>query len=205
MKKTFFICLSVTVLFSSAVISGTVLFDDDFSENGNGWAVGETESAIIQMQGGKLYFECKGYLSNGGGAWIKVPDLKLPTSGFTMKCTTKWVKNRLTDDNYSPYGFIVGPYYFLVYADGERRLLSYDKVAKKYTTIVDWGNAYSIKRTTTGENKFEIVYRDGRAAFYCNGEMLFKKPITLTEEDNRLKLYTEKSEVVEFDDLKVTD
>ncbi len=203
MKKLIIVCTSIVVLCSSAFVGGKVLFEDHFNENENGWELGSKESADLEIKNGKLFMECKKFPA-GGGYWFKVPDLKLPLSGFKMKCTTKWLRNKLQNDTYSPYGFIIDNYYFLVYADGERRLLFYNKDTKAYETIVDWGEASAIKTTTTGENTFEIVYADGKAAFYCNGEMLYKKPVTFVEGES-LKLYIEKSEVVEFDDLIVTD
>lgn len=203
MKKIFLICLSVITLFTSAIVGGTIIFEDHFNENENGWDLGQKESANILIKDGKLFFECKKYLGNGGGYWVKAPDLSLPETGFTVKCNTKWVKNHLENDTYSPYGFIIANYYFLIYADGERRLLFYNTETKSYETIVDWGSSTAIKTTTTGENQFEIVYKDGKVSFYCNGEMLYKKPINF-KDGERLKLYTEKSEVVEFDDLIVT-
>ncbi|MCX6181295.1 MAG: hypothetical protein NT150_05170 [Bacteroidetes bacterium] len=203
MKKLLVICLSTVLLFTSAFV-GSIIFEDHFNENENGWDLGEKESANITIKNGKLLFECKKYLTNKGGYWVKTPDLNLPESGFTAKCTTKWIKNRLTDENYSPYGFIIGSYYFLVYADGERRLLFYNSDAKQYETIVDWGKNSAIKTKDSGENQFEISYREGKVSLYCNGEMLFKKPMNFSKDGEHLKLYTENSEVIEFDDLVVT-
>ena len=131
-----------------------------------------------------------------------MPDFKLPASNYSISFTTHWVKNMKTDDSYSPYGMILGEYYFLVYGDGERRLLRYNTVDKKYETIVDWGAQSVINKRGSGDNKWEIQYKDGKAAFYANGNMLYKKEVAIPE-GTTVKLYVEKSEVVEFDDLVV--
>jgi|GEM_PF-6321007 hypothetical protein len=180
-----------------------VLMEEHFNENENGWSLGENEWSVSAIKNGKLYLECKGYLKPAGGtAWLTAPDLLLPAAGFSVTCKTRWVKNRKTDGSFNPYGFVIGGYYFLAYADGNRRLLFYNTTEKKYEVIVDWGKSPFIRKDS--ENTFEIVYRDGKAAFYCNGEMLFKKSVPFTDPDKlRLRLYVENSEIVEFDDLIV--
>ncbi len=180
---------------------GKILVEEHFVENDRGWNLGDDNNVARTMKDGKLTLECK-KLEKGGGYWIKMPDFKLPASNYSISFTTHWVKNMKTDDSYSPYGMILGEYYFLVYGDGERRLLRYNTVDKKYETIVDWGAQSVINKRGSGDNKWEIQYKDGKAAFYANGNMLYKKEVAIPE-GTTVKLYVEKSEVVEFDDLVV--
>ena len=129
-----------------------------------------------------------------------MPDFKLPETNYSVSVNTHWIKNMSDDDRYSPYGLMLGEYYFFIYADGNRRLLKYNSIDKTYETIVDWGTHTAIKEK--GDNRLEIQYKDGKAAFYSNGEMLFRKEISIPE-GTYLKLYIEKSEMVSYDDIIV--
>lgn len=182
--------------------TGKVLVEEHFNENDRGWNLGTDRDVVRKIEGGKFILECKKYLTTKGGYWIKVPDLILPANNFSIAVTTHWIKNMKTDGAYSPYGIIIGDYYFLIYGDGNRRLLKYNSIDKKYETIVDWGENSSLIKKDNGDNKLEIQYRDGKAAFYANGQMLFKKDVIITE-GTSAKLYIENSEVVSFDDLIV--
>ncbi|MCD6012748.1 MAG: hypothetical protein K0Q79_2610 [Flavipsychrobacter sp.] len=182
--------------------SGKVLLEEHFQENDRGWNLGETNNVIRKIENGKMILECQKYLTGkGGGYWIKLPDFKLPPTSYSITYNTKWIKNVKEEGKYNPYGVILGDYYFLSYADGDRRLLKYDTVAKKYETIVDWG-VQTVINKKGDPNKWEIRYQDGKAAFYANGNMLFKKEITIPE-GTSIKLYIENSEMVEFDDIVV--
>ncbi|MBK7761956.1 MAG: hypothetical protein IPI46_01105 [Bacteroidetes bacterium] len=203
--KKYYRLFTFLILFPFSIVcaqSGKVLVEDHFDENERGWNLGSDHDVVRKIEGGKFILECKKYLSTKGGYWIKVPDLKLPGNNFSISITTHWIKNMKTDDTYSPYGIIIGDYYFLIYGDGNRRLLKYNSIEKKHETIVDWGENSAIKTRDLGDNKLEILYKDGKAAFYANGEMLFKKEITITEGISA-KLYIENSEMVSFDDLLV--
>ncbi len=203
MKKYFLAGIVLVVLLTSAVTTSTIIFEDHFVENENGWSLGTDDWCTSKITNGKLYYEGTAYIKNeGGSTWLTVPDLKLPMTGFTVKCNTKWVKHTEKDDTYYGYGFAIGEYYFLLYGYGDRRLLFYNTTEEKYETIVDWGETTFVKKYTEA-NDIKIVYKDGKAAFYCNGEMLYKKEIKITEAD-KLKIYVEESEAVEFDDLIVT-
>ncbi|MEP7165870.1 MAG: hypothetical protein ABI741_14305 [Ferruginibacter sp.] len=193
------ICLLLPL---SKVVAQTeqVLVEEHFVENDRGWNLGSDYDVVRKIEGGKFILESKKYLTNKGGYWIKVPDLKLPANNFSISVTTHWIKNMKTDDSYSPYGIIVGDYYFLIYADGNRRLLKYNTIDKKYEVIVDWGENSALNKKDNADNKLEIQYKDGKGAFYANGEMLYKKDITIPE-GSSAKLYIENSEVVSFDDL----
>ncbi len=192
------------VLFSkSAGQSGKVLVEEHFVENDRGWNLSDDNNVVRKIENGKMVLECKKYLTGkGGGYWIKLPDFKLPANNYSVSYTTHWVKNMKTDDSYSPYGVILGDYYFLTYADGERRLLKLDPVTKKYETIVDWGVQSVINKKDNGDNKWEIRVQDGKAAFYANGNMLYKKDAVIPE-GTSVKLYIENSEMVQFDDVVV--
>ncbi len=179
-----------------------VILEDHFDENDRGWNLGSDKDVVRTIEGGKLIMECKKYLTSKGGYWIKVPDLELPRGNFSIAVTTHWIKNMKTDDTYSPYGIIIGDYYFLIYGDGNRRLLKYNTIDKKYEVIVDWGQHSALNRKDKGDNQLQIVYKDGKAAFYANGQMLFKKDVILPEGTSP-KLYIENSEMVSFDDLIV--
>ncbi len=202
--STGLLALCLLTMPSSKIIaqSGKILVEDHFVENDRGWNLGSDHDVVRKIEDGKFVLECKKYLTTGGGYWVKVPDLVLPGNNFSISVTTHWIKNMKTDDRYSPYGMIVGDYYFLIYGDGNRRLLKYNSIDKKYETIVDWGVNSTLYKRDNGENRLEIQYTDGKAAFYANGEMLFKKEVTITEGASA-KLYVESSEVVSFDDLIV--
>lgn len=183
--------------------SDRVLLEEYFDENDRGWNLGSDNNVVRKIEGGKFILECKKYLNpTGGGYWIKVPDFKLPANNYSIAVTTHWIKNMKTTDTYSPYGLILGDYYFLIYGDGNRRLLRYNTVDKKYETIVDWGAASALNKKGDGDNILEIKYKDGKAAFYANGQMLYKKDVIITEGAS-VKLYIESSEVVSFDDLMI--
>ena len=183
--------------------SGSVLLEEHFTENDRGWNLGDDNDVTRKIENGKMILEAKKYLNGkGGGYWIKAPDFKLPANNYSVSFTTHWIKNMKTDDRYSPYGMILGDYYFLVYADGERRLLKYNTTEKKYETLVDWGEQSVIMKKGEGDNKWEIRYQDGKATFYANGNMLYKKDASIPE-GTFVKLYIENSEMVEFDDLVV--
>jgi hypothetical protein len=187
----------------AAAQSGPALLEEHFTENDRGWNLGEDRNVIRRIEDGKLYMECRKYLlPEGGGYWIKAPDFKLPASNYSISVTTRWLKNMKTDERYSPYGLIIGDYYFLIYGDGNRRLLKYNATDKKYETMVDWGEHSAINKKGSGDNKLEIRYQDGKAAFYSNGSLLFKKDAVI-EEGTPVKLYIESSEVVTYDDLIV--
>jgi len=201
-KMSFFgLLLFVAPFTKASAQSGRVLVEEHFTENERGWNLGEDNNVVRSMKDGKMVIECKKYLTGkGGGYWIRMPDYKLPANNYSVSFSTHWVKNMKTDDSYSPYGMILGDYYFLTYADGERRLLKYNTVDKKYETIVDWGVQSVINKK--GNNTGEIRYQDGKASFYANGNMLYKKEATIPE-GTSVKLYIENSEMVEFDDLVV--
>lgn len=204
MKKTIQL-FALLFMFPFSIVlaqTGKVIVEDHFDENDRGWNLGSDNDVIRKIEGGKFILECKKYLSTKGGYWIKVPDLKLPKNNFSISVTTHWIKNMKTDDSYSPYGIILGDYYFLIYGDGNRRLLKYNTIDKKYETIVDWGENSALNIRDLGDNKLEIQYKDGKASFYANGQMLFKKEISITEGISA-KLYIENSEMVSFDDLLV--
>ncbi len=204
-KAGLFALLMLSIPASQAIAqSGKILLEEHFVENDRGWNLGEDNNVIRKIQDGKMVLESRKHLTEkgSGGYWIRLPDYKLPANNFSVTFTTRWVKNAKTDDSYSPYGMILGDYYFLVYADGERRLLKYNTVDKKYETIVDWGIQSVINKKGTADNKWEIQYKDGKAAFYANGNMLYKKEVTIPE-NTSIKLYIENSEMVEFDDVVV--
>ncbi len=183
--------------------SGKVLVEEHFKENDRGWNLGEDNNVVRKIENGRLVMEAKKYLTGkGGGYWIKMPDYKLPSNNFSLSYTTRWIKNMKTDNSYSPYGVILGDYYFLLYADGDRRLLKYNSAEKKYETLVDWNEQAIINKKGTADNKWEITYQNGQATFYANGQMMYKKDVTLPA-DCPVKLYIENSEVVEFDDIVV--
>ena len=196
------LCLLMMPLSKGVAQMGKVLVEEHFDENDRGWSLGSDNDVVRKIEGGKFILECKKYLTNKGGFWIKVPDLKLPANNFSISVTTHWIKNMKTDDSYSSYGILVGDYYFLIYGDGNRRLLKYNSIDKKYETIVDWGENSALNKKDNGDNKLEIQYKDGKGAFYANGQMLYKKDVTITE-GTLVKLYIENSEVVSFDDLIV--
>ncbi|MBL7766381.1 MAG: trypsin-like peptidase domain-containing protein [Chitinophagaceae bacterium] len=187
---------------------GTIQLWEKFSENDRGWNLGSDNNVIRSIENGKMKLECKKYeMYNGtfkgkGGYWIRLPDLKLPSNNYSVSVTTRWIKNMKTNDTYSPYGLILGDYYFLIYADGDRRLLKFNTVDKKYETIVNWGVSSAINKKGSADNKLEIRVTDGKAAFYANGQMLFKKEVSIPDATS-VKLYVENSEVVTFDDLIV--
>ena len=189
------------VPFPLAAQTGTVLLEEHFTENERGWNLGEDKDVIRKIEGGKLTLECRKYLTTKGGYWLRLPDFKLPAS-FSVAVTTHWLKNMKTDDTYSPYGLILGDYYFLIYGDGNRRLLKYNTTEQKYETLVDWGEHSAINKKGTADNKLEIQYKDGKAAFYANGQMLYKKEAVIPE-GTSVKLYLENSEMVSYDDLIV--
>ena len=205
MKKSIILMLSfVIVSFARSVgQSSKILVEEHFVENDRGWNLGEDNNVVRKIENGKMILECKKYQTGkGGGYWIRLPDFKLPANNYSVTFTTHWVKNVKPNDTYNPYGMILGDYYFLAYGDGERRLLKYDTAAKKYETIVDWGAQSVINKRDNGDNKWEIRYQDGKAAFYANGNMLYKKEVKIPE-GTSVKLYIENSEMVEFDDLVV--
>ena len=180
--------------------SGTYLLEERFVENDRGWNLGDDNNVKRSIENGKLTIECK--KTAGGGYWIKCPDFKLPATNYSVSVNTTWIKNQMDGETYSPYGLILGDYYFLIYADGDRRLLKYDAIEKKYEPIVDWGVNSALNKYTDGDNKLEIQYKDGRAALFANGEMLFRKELSFPE-GTTVKLYIEKTEVVSYDDLVV--
>jgi hypothetical protein len=182
--------------------SDQILAEEHFAENDRGWNLGFDMGVDRKIEDGKLVLDCKKYLAGGGGYWIKMPDLKLPADGYSISFTTHWIKNAKEDDSYSPYGMILGDYYFLIYGDGERRLLKYNTEEKKYEILVDWNQSSSILQRDEGDNLLEIQYKDGKAAFYANGQMLYKKEVAIPE-GTVVKLYIENSEVVAYDDLVV--
>ena len=182
--------------------SGKVLIEEHFVENDRGWNLGDDKDVVRKIEGGKMILECKKYLSTKGGYWIKLPDFKLPPT-FSVSVTTHWIKNMKTDGTYSPYGLILGDYFFLIYGDGDRRLLKFNATDQKYETIVDWGANSAINKGGSADNKLEVRYKEGKAAFYSNGQMLFKKEAIIPE-GSSVKLYVENSEMVTFDDLIVT-
>ena len=192
----------------SFVSAQNILVEEHFVENDKGWNLGEDKDVKRSIENGRLVMESKKYtIENGvhkskGGYWIKMPESKLPADNYSITFTTRWKKNMKNDEKYSPYGMILGDYYFLVYADGDRRLLKWDTTAKKYETIVDWGVQAAINKKDLADNNWEIRYQDGKAAFYGNGNMLYKKEI-LIPKDTYIKLYVENSEVVAFDDIVV--
>ncbi len=211
--KTLFMKLKILSLSLFCILSmskiqaqtGKILVEEHFVENDRGWNLGEDNNVVRTINDGKLVLECKKYLTGkGGGYWIKLPDFKLPHNNFSISLTTRWIKNMKDNDAYNPYGIILGDYYFLVYGDGERRLLKYNTVEKKYEPIVDWGVQSVIHKKGEADNVWEIRFHDGKAAFYANGQMLYKKEITLPT-DCTVKLYIENSEMVAYDDLIVKE
>lgn len=211
MKNIIKACIAVLILLTSNIAdaqSGSIIAEEHFVENDKGWNLGTDNDVVRKIENGKLLLECKKYtIENGvhkskGGYWLKMPESKLPSNNFSITFTTRWKKNMKSDDAYSPYGIKLGDFYFLVYGDGERRLLKWDTLAKKYETIVDWGVQSVINKKDIADNKWEIRYQDGKAAFYANGSMLYKKEIYLPA-NTYVKLYIENSEVVEFDDIIV--
>ena len=180
---------------------GRILVEEHFVGNSRGWTVGEDNDFVRTMKDGRLTLECK-KLEKGGGCSIKLPDFKLPAGNYSISFTTRWVKNLKKENTYSPYGIIVGAYYFLAYGDGDRRLLRYNGFDGKYETIVDWGVQSAIHKRGSEDNKWEIQYKDGKAAYYANGNLLYKKEFNIPEEA-AVKLFVDKSEMVEFDDLVV--
>jgi hypothetical protein len=194
------LCLLTIPLSKVVAQTEKVLVEEHFVENDRGWNLGSDNDVVRKIEEGKLILECKKYLTTKGGYWIKVPDVTLPENNFSISVTTHWIKNMKTDDSYSPYGIIAGDYYFLIYGDGNRRLLKYNIIEKKYEVIVDWGESSALNKKDVGDNKLEIQYKDGKAAFYANGEMLYKKE-AIIKEGTPVKLYVENSEVVSFDNL----
>lgn len=174
-----------------------ILLEEHFVENERGWTLGDDDNVVRKIEKGKLTIESKKY--SGGGFWIKLPDFKLPANNYSIAVTTSWLKNKAPND-FAPYGLIIGDYYFLIYANGDRRLLKYNSADNKYETIVDWSVTTVIHKLRTGDNRLEITYSDGKIAFYANGQMLYKKDAVIPE-GTLVKLYIEKSEVVSFDDL----
>jgi len=201
-KIRILVLLALVMPISIWAQSGKILLEEHFVENDRGWNLGTDMDVVRTIEDGKLILECKKYLTNKGGYWLKTPDLKLPANNFSVAFTTHWLKNMKTDETYSPYGVIIGDYYFLIYGDGNRRLLKYNTVDKKYETIVDWGGNSALKEKGSGDNRLEIQYKDGKAAFYANGQMLYKKDAIIPE-GATVKLYLENSEMVSFDDLIV--
>ena len=205
MKPAIHLLLAVMLLmpFSKAAgQAGKTLLEEHFVENERGWNLGDDKDVVRRIEDGKLILECKKYLTTKGGYWIKVPDFKLPATNYSVAITTHWIKNMKTDETYSPYGVILGDYFFLLYGDGNRRLLRLDPTDNKYVTIVDWGENAAIKKKGAGDNRIEIQYRDGKVGFYSNGELIYKKEATIPDA-TPIKLYVENSEVVSFDDLVV--
>ncbi len=199
----FVLLLFMLPVASTLAQSGKVLLEEHFLENDRGWNLGEDNNVVRKIENGKMILECKKYLlEKGGGYWIKCPDFKLPPTNYSVSVTTKWIKNVKEEGKYNPYGIILGDYYFMMYADGDRRLLKYNTVEKKYETIVDWGVQSAINKKGDKTNTWEIRYQDGKAAFYANGNMMYKKEIEIPE-NTSVKLYIENSEMVEFDDLIV--
>ena len=198
-----FVCLLLVVpVLKTIAQSEKVLMEEHFNENANGWNLGDDKDVVRKIEDGKMIMECKKYLTNGGGYWIKAPDVTLPATNFSVAVTTHWIKNMKTDDSYSPYGIIISDYYFLIYGDGNRRMLKYNSLEKKYETIVDWGESSVIHKRADGDNKLEVKYQNGKAAFYVNGQMMYKKDAEI-DEGSSVKLYIENSEMVAFDDLIV--
>lgn len=210
MKKL--ICLlaftTIALHYTGRVQAQNILVEEHFVENDKGWNLGEDKDVVRSIDNGRLVMEGKKYtFENGvfkgkGGYWLKMPESKLPADNYVISFTTRWKGNKRNDDKYSPYGVILGDYYFLVYADGDRRLLKWDTSGKKYETIVDWGVQSVINKKDLADNKWEIRYQDGKAAFYCNGNMLYKKEIYIPM-GSFVKLYIENSETVAFDDVIV--
>ncbi len=201
MKNTI-ILLAVCVLLTSNVMSQKILLEERFNENDRGWNLGDDKDVVRKIENGKFILECNKYLTNKGGYWIRVPDFTLPATNYSISVTTEWIGNKRNDGAYNAYGFILADYYFMVYADGDRRLLKWNAEEKKYETLVDWSESSAIKKYAEGENKWEITYKDGKAGFYANGQMLYKKEIVIPE-GTYIKLYVENSERIKFDNIIV--
>ncbi len=94
--STSLLALCLLMMPASKVVAqtGKVLVEDHFDENDRGWNLGSDNDVVRKIEGGKFILECKKYLTNKGGYWIKVPDLKLPANNFSVSALCKKIINR---------------------------------------------------------------------------------------------------------------
>ena len=87
------LCLLMMPLSNVVAQTATVLVEDHSNENDRGWNLGSDYDVVRKIEGGKFILECKKYLTNKGGYWIKVPDFKLPGNNFSISTNDKQRKN----------------------------------------------------------------------------------------------------------------
>jgi len=198
MKNIFLLIFNIIYLPSLLLAQGTVIFEDNFSNNSNAWALADDKEAFLKIENGKYTFECK--LENiSKFSWHKVEiDSK---RDFSISCNTFWVSGINNNSFDLAWGILDADnaFSFGISADGN---YCYNiSISGKLTRLIPWTKSEFINKK--GSNKLKIAKEGSLVKFYINEN----KVNQYNFDDffgNNVGFRVSQNQKVLFDDLVVT-
>lgn len=152
----------------------TILFEDDFSDNSNSWALGDDASRSMYLENGKYYF----YHKEEEGTWFNWNFVNIdPDLDFVIRSTMKLY----VGDESSGFGLVWGMedvenyLTFNISGDGYYRYAR--ESGSNWDLIIPWTDDFSVHMYNL-PNILEVKKNRDNYEFYVNGNYLASSPFS---------------------------
>jgi hypothetical protein len=180
---------------------GSLLFSDNFDNNGNSWTMWPSgEYYINAIEGGKYMLETKNNLNS---CEFPAKFVQLPEN-FDIEVTTTWKKGV---DNYA-YGLTMGTeaqnrFNFGLSGNGWAYVSGYKDNQVIDPMPMDWKSGTCLISNGNNSNTIRVQVRGTKFDYYVNGLWVGQVTITLPRDRMRFGFFVENMQRVHFDDIKV--
>lgn len=187
------------VLLLPATPYARMLFEDRFSDNRNGWAMGGDEDVNYRIEHGRYVFD----VMSESNWYYSTRQVAIDQKGdFSIECNTSKVSGI---EDYG-YGLVWGLkdnanfQFFALFGSGGYR---YEKVVKgAWTTVIDYTESAVVNRSNAA-NRIRIRKKGDTLGFYVNNVYLNEAPFSRLQGDWVGFVVFRKKKVL-FDDLIIT-